>query len=50
MTNPPFYVHPSPEVSPDAHMGAGTRIWRQVQVREHAHIGDAEDIARLKGW
>src|SRR5258708_19898332 len=46
MTNPPFYVHPSTEVSPDAYVGAGTRIWRQVQVREYAHIGETCTIGK----
>src|SRR5260221_6129180 len=46
MTNPPFYVHPSAEVSPDAYVGAGTRIWRQVQVREYAHIGETCTIGK----
>jgi UDP-2-acetamido-3-amino-2,3-dideoxy-glucuronate N-acetyltransferase len=34
-----YYVHPSAEVSPEAHVGAGTRIWRQAHVREGASIG-----------
>src|SRR5260370_13059664 len=46
MTDPSFYVHPSAEVSPDAHVGAGTRIWRQVQVREYAHIGETCNIGK----
>ncbi len=40
MTSPSVYIHPSAEVSPEAHIGDGTRIWRQVQVREHARIGE----------
>ena len=40
MANNPFYIHPTAEVSPGAHISAGTRIWSQVQVREHAHIGE----------
>ncbi len=46
MENPAFYVHPTAEVSPDAYVGAGTRIWRQVQVREHAHIGKTCNIGK----
>jgi len=46
MTSPPYYVHSSAEVSPDAHIGAGTRIWRQAHVREHAHIGDMCSIGK----
>ena len=37
----PFYVHPTAEVSPDAQIGTGTRIWRQAHVREYAQIGEA---------
>lgn len=32
-------VHPTAEVSPAATIGDGTRIWRQVHVREDAAIG-----------
>jgi len=32
-------VHPTAEVSKDATIGVGTRIWRQVHVREGAAIG-----------
>lgn len=32
-------IHPSAEVSPRARIGAGTRIWHHVQVREGAVIG-----------
>lgn len=33
-------IHPTADVSPAAHIGAGTRIWHQVQVREGAVIGE----------
>ncbi len=33
------FVHPTADVSPRASIGAGTRIWHQVQVREGAVIG-----------
>lgn len=33
------FIHPTAEVSPDASIGAETRIWRDVQVREGAVIG-----------
>jgi acetyltransferase-like isoleucine patch superfamily enzyme len=46
MTQTPFYVHPTAEVSPEAHVGAGTRVWRQAHVREHAHIGDTCNIGK----
>ena len=32
-------IHPTAEVSDDAEIGPGTRIWSQVQVREGAVIG-----------
>jgi UDP-3-O-[3-hydroxymyristoyl] glucosamine N-acyltransferase len=46
MTNTSSYIHPTAEVSPEAHVGAGTRIWRQVQVREHASIGENCNIGK----
>ncbi len=33
------YIHPTAEVSPEAEIGAGTKIWNQAQVREDARIG-----------
>ena len=39
MSNP-TYIHPSANVSPEAHIGAGSKIWINVQVREKAEIGD----------
>jgi len=33
------YIHPSADVSPQATVGAGTKIWHQAQVREGAVIG-----------
>jgi UDP-2-acetamido-3-amino-2,3-dideoxy-glucuronate N-acetyltransferase len=32
-------VDPTAEVSPDATLGAGCRVWRQAHIREHAHLG-----------
>ncbi len=32
-------IHPTAEVSPQAEVGQGTRIWHQAQVREGARIG-----------
>lgn len=32
-------IHPTADVSPDATIGAHTRIWQGVQVREDTHIG-----------
>ncbi len=33
------FIHPSANVSPKAKIGAGTKIWINVQVRENAVIG-----------
>ena len=33
------YIHPTALIAPEAEIGAGTRLWRNVQVREHASIG-----------
>lgn len=32
-------IHPTADVSPDASVGEGTRIWHEAQVRERASIG-----------
>ena len=32
-------MHPTADVSPDARIGAGTKIWHQAQVREGAVVG-----------
>ena len=37
--NSPPFVHPSAEVSDQAAIGPGTRIWHQAQVRERARLG-----------
>ena len=41
-----FYIHPTAEVSSTAHIGAGTRIWGQVHVREYAQIGETCNIGK----
>src|SRR5215472_3541355 len=46
MTNQSIYIHPSADVSPKAFIGAGTRIWGQVQVREYAHIGEMCNVGK----
>jgi acetyltransferase-like isoleucine patch superfamily enzyme len=46
MSDRAFYVHPEAEVSPEAYVGAGTRIWRQAHVREHASIGRQCNIGK----
>ena len=32
-------IHPTAEVSPEASLGDGTRVWRDVQIREGAKLG-----------
>jgi UDP-2-acetamido-3-amino-2,3-dideoxy-glucuronate N-acetyltransferase len=46
MKDTSFYVHPTAEVEPGAHIGAGTRIWRQAHVREHASLGENCNIGK----
>src|SRR5215470_9821434 len=46
MIDPLAYVHPTAEVSLEASVGAGTRIWRQAHVREHAVIGEHCNIGK----
>jgi UDP-2-acetamido-3-amino-2,3-dideoxy-glucuronate N-acetyltransferase len=46
MEDRPFYAHPTAEVSPDATVGVGTRIWRQAHIREFAHIGEACNVGK----
>ncbi len=46
MPDTSFYIHPTAEVSPDASIGRGTRIWRQAHVREHASIGEMCNIGK----
>ncbi|MFN8568672.1 MAG: DapH/DapD/GlmU-related protein [Kouleothrix sp.] len=39
-------LHPTADVSPAAEIGAGTRVWSHVQIRERAHVGANCIIAR----
>ncbi|GCF08205.1 acyltransferase [Dictyobacter arantiisoli] len=41
-----FYVHPQAEVEAGAHVGSGTRIWRQAHVRTFATIGEQCNIGK----
>lgn len=36
---PGVFIHPSANVSPQARIGEGTKVWINVQVREHAQVG-----------
>jgi UDP-2-acetamido-3-amino-2,3-dideoxy-glucuronate N-acetyltransferase len=38
------FVHPTADVSPEASVGEGCRIWRQVHIREGAAIGAGSTI------
>lgn len=46
MIDPDVYIHPTAEVSPEASVGARTRIWRQAHVREGATIGGFCNIGK----
>ena len=35
-----FFVHSTSDVSPEAKIGAGTKIWQHCQVRENTEIGE----------
>ncbi|TMF34304.1 MAG: N-acetyltransferase [Chloroflexi bacterium] len=39
MTEASVYIHPTADVSSEASIGAGTKVWHQAQVREGARIG-----------
>jgi UDP-2-acetamido-3-amino-2,3-dideoxy-glucuronate N-acetyltransferase len=34
-----IFIHPTADVSENAHIGEGTKIWQHCQVREDAHLG-----------
>jgi len=40
------YVHPTAEVSEEAKIGKGTKIWHQAQIREGAKIGQDCNIGK----
>lgn len=40
------YIHPTASVSPDAQIGLGTKVWINVQIREHANVGEACIISK----
>lgn len=46
MSEQAFYVHPTAEVSADAQIGAGTRIWRHAHIREFAQVGESCNIGK----
>ena len=39
-------IHPTAEVSPEARIGGGTKVWHQVQVREGAIVGEGCTLSR----
>ncbi len=46
MSEAVIYVHPTAEVSAEAQIGAGTRIWRAAHIRENAVIGESCNIGK----
>ena len=46
MSDTSFYIHPAAEVSLEAHIGGGTRIWRHAHVREYASVGEQCNIGK----
>lgn len=38
------FVHPTAEISPEASLGAGCRVWRQAHIREGAVVGEGSII------
>lgn len=40
------YIHPTAEVSPQASLGQGTKVWNQAQIRERASIGESCIISK----
>lgn len=36
-----IFIHPSANVSKKAHIGAGTKVWINVQIRENTEIGES---------
>ncbi|MBI5449595.1 N-acetyltransferase [Candidatus Gottesmanbacteria bacterium] len=41
-----IYIHPTAEVSKNAHIGERTKIWHHAQIREHARLGNSCIIAK----
>lgn len=41
-----FFVHPSADVSPQARIGKGTRVWNRAQVREGAVLGEQCNVGK----
>jgi UDP-2-acetamido-3-amino-2,3-dideoxy-glucuronate N-acetyltransferase len=35
------FIHPTADVSPGAHIGRGTRVWHEAQIREGASLGES---------
>ncbi len=46
MSETSFYVHPMADVSPEAQVGTGTRIWRHAHVREYASVGESCNVGK----
>jgi len=41
-----IFIHPTAEVSKEAKIGEGTKIWHQAQIRENAEIGENCNIGK----
>ena len=41
-----IFIHPTAEVSKEAKIGSGTKIWHHVQIRENAEIGENCNIGK----
>jgi acetyltransferase-like isoleucine patch superfamily enzyme len=40
----PAFIHPTAEVSPEATVGDGCRVWRQAHIREDAIVGPNSNV------
>lgn len=40
------YIHPSAQVSENAELGSGTKVWINVQIRENARIGEESVLSK----
>lgn len=40
------FIHPTADVDPNAKIGAGTRVWHRVHIRENTQIGEACTLSK----
>jgi len=43
---PEYFVHPSAEVSPEAHLATGVKVWNWTKVREGARLGRGTQVGQ----